>query len=69
MTGTSGNPRALAGARPFDGAFVDAITARHKSASVVLKESRNPKIRGIVQDIFSAQERGISQMKEWCERW
>lgn len=38
MTGTSGNPLALAGARPFDGAFVDAMTAHRESAFAAREE-------------------------------
>ena len=67
------NPDELANEEPFDLAFIDAMIPHHQSAiamaKVALEESNNPEIRGIAEDIVRAQEREISQMKEWRERW
>ena len=67
------DPDELANEEPFDLAFIDAMIPHHQSAiamaKVALEESNNPEIRGIAEDIVRAQEREISQMKEWRERW
>ena len=67
------DPDELANQEPFDLAFIDAMIPHHQSAiamaKVALEESNNPEIRGIAEDIVRAQEREISQMKEWRERW
>ena len=63
----------LAAARPFDKAFIDAMTPHHESAvamaDVALGESENPEIRAIAEEIVSGQERELSQMREWREEW
>ena len=75
MNGQMGmtDARDLAGARPFDRAFIDAMMPHHESAiamaRVALEESENPRIRRIAEDIVSSQEREISQMKQWREEW
>ncbi|PLS86283.1 MAG: DUF305 domain-containing protein [Actinobacteria bacterium] len=73
MMGMSEDPQALAEERPFDKAFIDAMTPHHESAiamaNVALEESRDPEIREIAQDIVSAQEREISQMRQWRQEW
>ena len=65
--------RDLAGARPFDRAFIDAMMPHHESAiamaKVALEESEDPKIRRIAEDIVTSQNREISQMKAWREEW
>ena len=67
------NPQELAHSKPFDKAFIDAMIPHHESAiemaNVALKESKNPQIREISEDIVSAQKREISQMKQWREEW
>ena len=67
------NPQMLAHSKPFDKAFIDAMIPHHKSAiemaNVALKESKNPQIREISEDIVSAQKREISQMMRWREEW
>lgn len=73
MMGMSEDPQALAQARPFDRAFIDAMIPHHESAiamaNVALEASEDPEIRGIAEDIVSAQEREISQMRQWREEW
>ena len=67
------NPEDLAKKDPFDKAFIDSMIPHHKSAiemaNVALKESKNPQIREISEDIVSAQKREISQMMRWREEW
>ena len=63
----------LAGQRPFDLAFIDAMTPHHESAiemaNVALQESENPEIREIAQGIVEAQESEIAQMEQWRAEW
>jgi uncharacterized protein (DUF305 family) len=67
------DPQELAQQRPFDRAFIDAMTPHHESAiamaEVALQESENPEIRRIAEDIVSAQEREIEQMRRWRQEW
>ena len=48
------------------------MTPHHESAiamaNVTLEESEDPEVRRIAEDITSAQEREISQMRRWRER-
>lgn len=69
----SEDPRELAEARPFDKAFIDAMTPHHESAiemaNVALEESQNPEILSIAENIVAGQERELSQMRQWREEW
>lgn len=70
MMGMS-DPAELEGAKPFDKAFIDAMTPHHESAiamaNVALEGSENPEIRQIAENIVSSQERELSQMRQ-CAR-
>ncbi len=63
----------LAQQRPFDLAFIDAMTPHHESAiemaNVALEESEDPEIREIAQGIVDAQESEIAQMEQWRAEW
>ncbi len=63
----------LAQQRPFDRAFIDAMTPHHESAiemaNVALEESEDPEIREIAQGILDAQESEIAQMEQWRAEW
>jgi len=63
----------LAGQRPFDRAFIDAMIPHHESAiamaNVALEESEDSEIREIAQGIVNAQESEIAQMEQWREEW
>ena len=63
----------LAGQRPFDRAFLDAMIPHHESAiemaNVALEESEDPEIREIAQGIVDAQEAEIAQMEQWRAEW
>jgi uncharacterized protein (DUF305 family) len=73
MMGMPMDPRQLAQERPFDRAFIDAMIPHHESAiamaEVALEESEDPEIRKIAEDIVSAQEREIEQMRRWRQEW
>ncbi|MCA1718928.1 MAG: DUF305 domain-containing protein [Actinobacteria bacterium] len=63
----------LAGQRPFDRAFLDAMIPHHESAiemaNGALEESEDPEIREIAQGIVNAQESEIAQMEQWRAEW
>jgi uncharacterized protein (DUF305 family) len=67
------DPEELAKADPFDKAFIDDMIPHHESAiamaEVAREETNDPEIRRIAEDIVSAQEREIKQMKQWREEW
>jgi uncharacterized protein (DUF305 family) len=73
MMGMMDDPQQLANEDPFDKAFIDNMIPHHRSAiamaEVVVKESEDPEIREIANDIVSAQEREIGQMKQWRQEW
>ncbi|MBA2783436.1 MAG: DUF305 domain-containing protein, partial [Rubrobacteraceae bacterium] len=58
---------------PFDRAFIDNMIPHHESAiamaEVALQKSKNSEIRGIAEDIVSAQKREIEQMRQWRQQW
>ena len=62
----------LRGKRPFDRAFVDEMVPHHEGAiamaRAVLKETRDPELRKLAQDIIRAQEREISEMNDFRKR-
>lgn len=67
------NPRSLADKDPFDKAFIDNMIPHHLSAvemaRVAHDDTNNPEIRDLATGIVSAQQREISQMKQWREQW
>ena len=67
------NPEDLAKRDPFDRAFIENMIPHHQSAiemaGVARKETDNPKIKKLATNIIEAQEREISQMKQWREHW
>jgi uncharacterized protein (DUF305 family) len=73
MMGMMDGPQQLANEDPFDKAFIDNMIPHHRSAiamaEVAVKESEDPEIREIANDIVSAQEREIGQMKQWRQEW
>jgi uncharacterized protein (DUF305 family) len=73
MMGMMDDPQQLASEDPFDKAFIDNMIPHHRSAiamaEVAVKESENLEIREIANDIVSAQEREIGQMKQWRQEW
>jgi uncharacterized protein (DUF305 family) len=71
--GMTMDPQQLANQKPFDEAFIDAMIPHHQSAiemaQVALENSDNPKIKDLAQNIISAQQREIEQMREWRQQW
>jgi uncharacterized protein (DUF305 family) len=67
------DPQQLSNREPFDKAFIDAMIPHHQSAievaRVALENSDNPKIKELAQNIMSAQQREIEQMKKWRKQW
>jgi uncharacterized protein (DUF305 family) len=66
-------PQQLANQKHFDEAFIDAMIPHHQSAiemaEVAHEKSDNPKIKDLAQNIISAQQREIEQMREWRQQW
>jgi uncharacterized protein (DUF305 family) len=64
---------ALANAKPFDEAFIDAMVPHHRGAIAMarqlLKEGEQPALRKMASDIISAQTKEIAQMKKWRQAW
>ncbi len=71
--GMTPDPGMLADERPFDRAFIDAMIPHHQSAiemaRVASEQSDNPDIQTLAEDIITAQEREIGQMKSWRKEW
>ncbi len=67
------DPQDLASQEPFDRAFIDAMIPHHQSAiemaTIASERSENPEIRELARNIVAAQQREISQMKQWRQRW
>jgi uncharacterized protein (DUF305 family) len=67
------NPEHLVRSEPFDKAFINAMIPHHQSAiymaNVALKNTNNPRIRELANNIVDAQTREIEQMKEWRQQW
>jgi uncharacterized protein (DUF305 family) len=67
------DPQELANRQPFDRAFIDAMIPHHQSAiemaRVALENSDNPKITELAENIVSAQQKEIEQLKQWREDW
>ena len=67
------DPQQLAHEEPFDRAFIDAMIPHHQSAiemaKVAHQESDNPRIKELAQNIMSAQQEEIEQMKRWRQQW
>ena len=67
------DPRSLATKDPFDKAFIDNMIPHHQSAiemaEVAAAETQNPRIEELAKNVVEAQEREISQMKQWRREW
>jgi uncharacterized protein (DUF305 family) len=60
------DPQELANKEPFDKAFIDAMIPHHQ---VGLEKSDNAKIKELADNIVSAQQQEIEQMKQWRREW
>jgi uncharacterized protein (DUF305 family) len=67
------DPQELANRKPFDKAFIDAMIPHHQSAiemaQVAYEKSKIPAIKELAQNIMSAQQEEIEQMKRWRQQW
>jgi uncharacterized protein (DUF305 family) len=67
------DPQELARSESFDRAFIDAMIPHHQSAiemaKVAYEKSENPRIKKLAENIVSAQQAEIEQMKRWREQW
>ncbi len=64
---------ALKTAEPFDKAFIDGMIPHHEGAitmaKAVLPVNQRPEIKDLANQIITAQEGEISQMREWRAAW
>ena len=60
-------------ATPFDKAFIDAMIPHHEAAvegaRIAQQKATKPEVKKLAQDVITAQEREIAQMKEWRKAW
>jgi uncharacterized protein (DUF305 family) len=56
-----------------DERFIDAMVPHHQSAvemaEVASEKSRNPRIKRLAENIVSAQQTEIEQLKAWRDQW
>lgn len=64
---------ALAHAKPFDRAFIDAMIPHHEGAirmaRQLLDDGEQPALQRMAHDIIDAQTREIAQMRMWRKAW
>ncbi|NEQ27465.1 MAG: DUF305 domain-containing protein, partial [Microcoleus sp. SIO2G3] len=57
----------------FDLRFVDGMIPHHEGAVAMaqdaIEKSNRPEIKQLAQEIIDAQEREISQLKQWRQSW
>jgi uncharacterized protein (DUF305 family) len=62
-----------AGNTPFDQRFIQAMIPHHESAITMaqdaLQQAKRQEIKDLAQEIISAQEAEIAQMKTWLKDW
>ena len=67
------DPEELRTAKPFDREFIDMMIPHHEDAVVMAKEElekgENDELRKLAEEIISAQNREIEQMRTWREEW
>jgi uncharacterized protein (DUF305 family) len=67
------NAGALARARPFDRAFIDAMIPHHddaiRMAEQQLKHGEDAELKRISRAIIDTQSREIAQLRQWRARW
>lgn len=72
-TDMTGDIEALRVAEPFDRAFIEAMIPHHETAIAAAQlaqaQAEQPEIGELAEEIITAQEREITQMKEWLDAW
>ncbi|MBA2261447.1 MAG: DUF305 domain-containing protein [Solirubrobacterales bacterium] len=73
MMGMNMDNGMLRSARQFDLAFIDMMIPHHEGAVVMsdveLERGENPEMQTLAREITAAQEREITQMREWRTAW
>ncbi|MFY9265774.1 MAG: DUF305 domain-containing protein [Solirubrobacterales bacterium] len=71
--GMESDPSHLAGAKPFDRAFIDAMIPHHlgaiEMARLELQDGEHPELKRIAREIISAQEAEVAKMQTWRKKW
>jgi len=64
---------ANAASQPYDLQFIDTMSMHHKGAvqmaEAALKQSTNTDLKAFAQKIITDQQKEITQMKEWRDKW
>jgi uncharacterized protein (DUF305 family) len=59
--------------QPYDAAFIDSMIVHHEGAIIManqaLEQAERQEIKDLANEIVSAQEAEIGQMKEWRTEW
>ena len=59
--------------RPFDQRFIEAMIPHHEGAIAMAKDAQqkaeHQEIKDLAQNIITAQEAEIAQMKQWQQEW
>ena len=67
------DPEKLRTAEPFDREFIDMMIPHHEDAVTManeeLEKGENDTLLKLAEDIISAQNREIEQMRKWREEW
>jgi uncharacterized protein (DUF305 family) len=67
------DPDELANKDPFDKAFIDAMIPHHQSAidmaKIAYEKGENARIKELAENIVSAQQEEIEEMKRWRQQW
>lgn len=68
-----GSPASSPGASDLDRAFIDMMVPHHQAAvemaKVALERTTREEVRALANDIVSAQESEIAQLREWRQAW
>lgn len=71
--GMDGDATELAGAKPFDRAFIDMMIPHHQGAirmaRIEMESGENSHLMALSQEIIDAQSREIEEMNAWREEW
>lgn len=58
---------------PFDAMFIDGMTVHHQGAITMaqqaLSQAEHDEVKQLAQEIVTAQEREIEQMRDWRTQW
>lgn len=73
MMGNAGDISDLEAAQPFDKAFIEEMIPHHQMAVMMAQmleqSTTRPEMKKLAQDIISAQNEEIEQMRNWHSQW